>query len=479
MTRVVPAAGGEVTADFLESLHETALMFWYWPDVSVPRFWCPGGFLTALGYRSWTDTPSVDDFLLYVHPDDRKLVADRIRRRAHDTSPHNQSYEADFRLRLPDGRYVWTRATMAVAPGTSGKPSRVVGVTQVIGETRLLDEARRGQPIDPLYAVMNEMGRPVILMNADGTISQANRAAARAAGHEELPEGTPCPFMHAPNQSAPEATVIANAISLRTRQQIELERFGRIWDIHLIPVPNASGLVTQVLLLAADVTVAKTLERDRLAAERALMQTLVREVHHRIKNHLQGLVALMRMNLGQGLTTTELVARAIVQIRSIAIVHGLLSRHPAENIDLAVVLREMVRMLEQDRPDGLLFNLKIEADAAIDLDPEDAVPIALAIGELITNAAKHTRNTEGARVEVTLRNADSGNAELIVLNCPASLPPGFSLQACRGTHRGLDLAQSLLPSHNTHLDVFECNEGVVAQLRLRRAAAGATTPAVV
>jgi two-component sensor histidine kinase/PAS domain-containing protein len=465
-----PAALQGVRDSFLDCLGESSLITWYWPDVSKPMFWCPGGFLIGLGYPPGDEYLSTEKFLQHVHPDDRRPIDERIHARVSDGTPHSHTYEADFRLRRADGHYVWVRSTMSIGPRSPGQPRRAFGVTRVIGETRRLEASRPEVELDPLYAVMNEIGHPVILMSASGVIVQANHAAARAAGDrvEALPAGTPCPFLHEPGRSPAMASEIARVISLRERRHFELERFGRWWDIHLVPVPDANGIVGQMLLLASDVTAAKAHEREKLESERSLTQALVREVHHRIKNHLQGLVGLMRMHQGRNLAADEIVSRSIAQIRSIATVHGLLARHSEHGVDLHAMLVETVRLLEHDRPDGLRIELQVEPDLVVDLDPEHAVPVALAIGELVTNAAKHTVQVEGATIGITLRNPDPASAEIIVSNRPANLAPDFALQDCRGSRGGLDLIQSLLPSRIAHLELTAHDGTVSARLRVQR-----------
>jgi PAS domain S-box-containing protein len=58
--------------------------------------------------------------------------------------------------------------------------------------------------------------------------------------------------------------------------------------VHTFPIRNNAGVVYRIGGLARDITRQQEMETDRIRHERAQVQTLVREVHHRIKNHLQG-----------------------------------------------------------------------------------------------------------------------------------------------------------------------------------------------
>lgn len=436
--------GMSVPDELVECVRQSTLMIWFQADTSRPELWCSRGFLLPLGYEPDAVEPDIRELLARVHTDDLPAVA-RCLEGLKDTEG-GYDFERDFRVRCGDGSYAWVRAWVAVGRREPGEPPSALTILRRIPEERRLERAAPGPQADALHTVMNEVGHPVVLMSATGIVVQSNAAAGLAVGKgAELPVGELCPFLHAPGLPQKAMAAFEAAISTATRQRLELWRFGRWWDMHLVPIPNASGRVEQVLLLAADVSELKELERRRLETERALTVTLVREVHHRIKNHLQGLVGLLRMLQGQGLTADEVIERAIWQVRSIATVHGLLMREPRHALDLDVILRETMKLIEHDRPNGLRFAVDIEPAVTAELRPDDAVAVALIIGELVTNAAKHTPVSPEAFVAVALRGVDASTAEITVRNGPARLPESFSLQARQGVAGGLGLIKACCP----------------------------------
>jgi two-component sensor histidine kinase/PAS domain-containing protein len=444
----------------------SGLIVCFTPDIASDLLWSPGGFLTPLGYARGELTPGIAAYFDKVHPEDRLVLEQH--RALMVASSDIVDIEVDYRMRHASGCYVWVRSiTSAGARAPDGTRS-AFAVTRVIGQHQRLECARPGRQADPLHAVMNEIGQPVVLMTADGLIVQANAAAGRAAGATELAVGTPCPYLHAPGLPRAALAAMEAAVDTGTRQRLELHRFDRWWDMHLVPIRDANGAVAQVLLLASDVSELKALERQRLESASALTAALVREVHHRIKNHLQGLVGLLRLHQGRNRAADEVIQKAIEQVQSIATVHGLLVRQPEEGVDLDVILRDQPNRLAQDHPDRLRFETQLEPDVTADLASEDAVAVALVIGELITNAAKHTRSGPGAHVSVELRKLDEDTVGVSVRNGPATLPADFSLQRCQGSGGGLDLIQSLLPQ-GSRLGIETRGDEVIAQLRLRRA----------
>lgn len=459
--------GEGMPPELRECIRNSALMFWYHPDVTRPALWCPDGFLLPLGYAPGEVSATVDEYLARVHPDDLPRMRQRIANLP--LAREDIAYEADYRMRRADGLYVWVRTTVSARhrPETPGTVS-AFAFSRAIPEEQRLERSRPGPQADALHTVLNEIGQPVVLMSPAGVVVEANEAAVRAMGSRwDGIVGRCCPFLHSPEVPLTAMATFRSAIATATRQRLELERFGVWWHVHLVPIPSASGVVEQVLLVAADVTELKARERERLESERSLMQTLVREVHHRIKNHLQGLVGLLRMHQREGVSTDEVIERAILQVHSIATVHGLLARHSSDGVDLNVIVRETVRLVEQDRPGALRFEVELDDTVTADLEPDDAVAMALVIGELVMNAAKHTARTTDAFVQITLRGRDASTTELLVRNGPARLPAGFSLRGAQGSRGGLDLVQRLLPT-DSEVELTDEDGSVVARLSLPR-----------
>ncbi len=206
---------------------------------------------------------------------------------------------------------------------------------------------------------------------------------------------------------------------------------------------DAEGLAGLVTLV--DMAPRVRREAERIEAVRVQRDALVRELHHRIKNHLQGVAGLLRRPLGL-LTDPARVAGVLEgaadQVLAIASVYGLsatTSEGPAPLADLvsriALSVQE-VRAVDIDLVDGLveLGDVAV-ADA-------DAVPVALVINELLTNAAKH--RTPGSRI--TLRGERSPARVVLVVRNPVAgaIAPGQPV-AERAGGQGLRLVRALLP----------------------------------
>ncbi|CAN5263121.1 hypothetical protein BH09PSE6_BH09PSE6_21710 [soil metagenome] len=190
------------------------------------------------------------------------------------------------------------------------------------------------------------------------------------------------------------------------------------------------------------------------------VQTRVRETHHRTKNDLQGIAALLRYTTPADPAAALAIVDAVARLQSIAIVHGLQMGEDDQLVPLVELLGGIVanaaQTLQLDEP-------RIEP-AGFSLSPQiraqDAVAIALAGNELATWALR-TR-IDGS--EVSGRWSLSGTQVRFALVLKAALPPAFTLESVSRSMQGLGLAKSLLPRNGSRLELLPDRDRVVLQL---------------
>lgn len=131
--------------------------------------------------------------------------------------------------------------------------------------------------------------------------------------------------------------------------------------------------------------IAVAIETSRLVGN----STLLQESHHRIKNNLQIIVNLLFMQKlalrKHGASITEAIDKVIRQVKSIALIHDLLSKGGLGKnlVNLKVIIQEIVLFYKNTR---IEFELSLED---ISIPYNKASTIALVINELITNSVKH------------------------------------------------------------------------------------------
>jgi two-component sensor histidine kinase len=177
-------------------------------------------------------------------------------------------------------------------------------------------------------------------------------------------------------------------------------------------------------------------QREELLAQRDL---LMRELNHRVKNNLQlvtSIVALRRRSVRdpEGRAALDDVRQRILGIAS---VHEHLYRADEEGaadggIELARYLGGLVDQIR--RSTGAAVGLELGPGTAARIPEEWAIPLALIVNELVTNALKHAY-PQGAPgpVRVALAASGDGRRAITVADEGRGLPPGFDPLAARDT----------------------------------------------
>lgn len=182
------------------------------------------------------------------------------------------------------------------------------------------------------------------------------------------------------------------------------------------------ALPGDALVLIEDLTEARRRER-----EIGIMETTIREVHHRVKNNLQTIASLLRLQARR--SDSPEVRRALTEATeraaSMAAVHDLLARSDHELVDFAEVARRVVEMVRRGLVgDDRRISVKVSGSTGL-IDANTATSLALALAELIHNALEHAfAPGSGGLVEVVL---DRGPEELAlrVSDNGRGLTPGF------------------------------------------------------
>ena len=179
------------------------------------------------------------------------------------------------------------------------------------------------------------------------------------------------------------------------------------------------------------------IERQRMEASLRTAvdqrETLLQEMNHRVKNSLQ-LVASM-LHLQASSADDEAVRHqlqdASSRITAIARAHQRLYRSDqVQAIDLAAYLVDLCGDLQLSAGES---RIDVHVPGAIEIATDRAIPIALVVTELVTNAAKYAYpDGVPGPIEVRLGQGDDGRVQLSVADNGAGLPDGFDAAASHG-----------------------------------------------
>lgn len=255
----------------------------------------------------------------------------------------------------------------------------------------------------------------------------------------------------------PAGTVVAAG---RTRGQVELEHSSTVLVLESLPLIRR-GRRTGALLLVRDVTELRSRERALLSSEASL-----REVHHRIKNNLQLVAALLRMQSRRSDSESARAALADAgsRVSAIAVVHEALAAAPEGTADFDAVADRILAMSAALAPGA-----RLRRSGSIGPVPADqATPLAMCLAELLANALEHAGPQP--TVAVVLRQ-DSERIGLEVVDDGPGLPAGFD-PASDG-RLGLQIVRTLAAEHGGHvLWAPGADGGTVAEVAINRSADG-------
>jgi two-component sensor histidine kinase len=204
------------------------------------------------------------------------------------------------------------------------------------------------------------------------------------------------------------------------------------WDRE-VPEPS------HVLLIVRDST-----ESRRREQELRVKTAMIQEVHHRVKNNLQTIAALLRMQARRMHDEEARLAveEAIARILSVAVIHEFLSRQDSRAINIKEVSNHIIIQMRQGvlGPDKHIW-LELEGPP-IYLPARQATACALVINELLQNALEHGfKERNVGHVRLTLQ--DEGDTVIVrVRDDGSGLPDDFSIE--NADSLGLQIVQTLV-----------------------------------
>jgi two-component sensor histidine kinase len=183
-------------------------------------------------------------------------------------------------------------------------------------------------------------------------------------------------------------------------------------------------------------------------------ETLLKEVHHRVKNNLQVIASLLRL---QARYLRDEQARAIFEesqnrVHSISLVHEMLYRAgDLARVDFGNYLRTLTSHLADGWSGGRNIALTVEA-SGVQLNVDTAIPCGLIVNELVTNAVKHAF-PGGASGSVWVRATveSDGWLTLAVQDNGIGLPENLDLR--RSSSLGLELVSTLSRQLRAKVDI--------------------------
>ncbi|MEQ8717350.1 MAG: sensor histidine kinase [Acidimicrobiales bacterium] len=237
--------------------------------------------------------------------------------------------------------------------------------------------------------------------------------------------------------------VVRTALHSRLPHTEEILRDDYTLVLRAVPL-IAGDRVTGAVLLARDISELR--RRDRLIMTK---DATIAEIHHRVKNNLQTISSLLRLQSrrAQAPEAKAAIAESVRRIRSISVVHELLSREPSDEVPFAEVVHSLVRVV-QDALIGPERPVRITIGGEPGVFPSDVTTtLAVVVSELLQNAMDHAFPPSPGdaavdrSVTITLGTEESG-LRVEVADNGVGLPP--TADGTRDDGLGLTIVRTLV-----------------------------------
>jgi two-component system, sensor histidine kinase PdtaS len=205
----------------------------------------------------------------------------------------------------------------------------------------------------------------------------------------------------------------------------------KVKKIHLGQPDKASG----TFIIFKNITELREKERELIVKSVA-----IREIHHRVKNNLQTVASLLRLQMRRGLPEESKVhfVESLNRILSIASVYEIiLSNSSVDDVDLYRLIEKIGNMLVSETEDHKRISITYSGPQLL-IKSSKAVSVALVLNELIQNCMKHAfKQMFEGEINVVFERREE-NLEVRVLDNGEGLSPGFK------SSLGLDIVQMMI-----------------------------------
>ncbi len=377
---------------------------WDW-DIATDKAYWSEELYRIFGRDPEKLAPSYNEYLSYVHPDDRDYADN-----AHKEALNGKTFSIDHRIVLANGEERIVHIQSETIFNDENIPIRLKGIVQDITERK-----RSEEKIQNLANIVESSNDAIITKSFEGIITSWNKGAEQIYGYSTKEILGKNVSILEPDNLKGEIKQLGEMIrqgeKIRDYETSRLRKDGTIIDVSitLSPVFDVSGELMAISAIARDIT-------EHKKAEVALANLEVvrqKEIHHRIKNNLQVISSLMDLQ-AEKFSNRECIKNSEVleafresqdRITSIALIHEELHEgEGGEALNFSLYLERLVENLLHTYSLGnTAVSLNIDLEENVFFDIDIAVPLGMIVNELVSNSLKYAfPNRETGEVQIKL-----------------------------------------------------------------------------
>lgn len=365
------------------------------------------------GYEMDEIEASGDWWLSKIHPDDRERVSREFE--VAELTNMNR-IQTEYRFRCADGSYKYINDRAFIINDEQAKPVRMIGAMQDI--TKQVEE---NQWLKLLESAIDNTTESIAILEESSDefhgrkILYVNDAFEKMTGfkRDEALEKSLLNFIGR-NTDRRKIAKVLKSLDQGKACETEIAFFDNkgeeCWaQISFAPVRDSYNQFTNWICIGRDTTERRERERQ-LKDSLSEKQTLLMEIHHRVKNNLAVVSSLMHL---QAIEDPDEVLQkklfdSISRIRTMVTIHELLYESGSfAKIDFSKNLEKLVSMIIDTGQNGVKLQWEYIFDE-IELNVNQAIPSSLIVNEVVTNAIKHAfKEREAGRIELVVKEKDN------------------------------------------------------------------------
>ncbi len=246
-----------------------------------------------------------------------------------------------------------------------------------------------------------------------------------------------------------------NLLSGKNLRRTEYESTKGVIDLLVIPLTQGKDRIGAIVLIH---NITELRNRDKALITK---DATIKEIHHRVKNNLQTVSALLRLQSRRVVDpiASSALAEAVRRVASIALVHETLSNQSAETVEFDQVFDQIIKNAIELNPRKIQVK-KVGKFGSF--DSKVATALSLVVTELIHNALEHGLSDSGDLLEVEIKN-EAGLYSVTVSDNGSGLPEDFEIE--KSSNLGLQIANTLTKNElNGSIKLFRNNEFTSGQI---------------
>jgi PAS domain S-box-containing protein len=403
-----------------------------------------------------------------IHPEDRDIV----------TTKMEQALEADFdrfqmeyRFQCADGSYKYIYDRAFIVHDEDGNPIRMIGAMQDVTQQR--EEQKWLQLFQSAIASTKES---VAIIEAEPDespgreILYVNEAFCSMTGYTQAEaKGETLAILNGPKTSQKERDKLSRAMKNWETEEAEFINYKKdgeeFWiRVSMTPVRGPNNSFSYWVCVGRDITERKQREKE-LQKSLKEKETLLLEIHHRVKNNLAVVSGMMQLQAfeEEDQQFKEKLFDGVVRIQTMSNIHELL--YQSESFT-DVAFHENLKKLTNQITDTFGKNVRVKTNFEFDevhLNINQAIPCSLIVNEVITNVLKHAFGDQDEG-EITISiSEDDGKVYLQVTDDGIGEPPDLQEQRTAQS-LGLKLIETLAQQLEADYEYRSLEDG--AQFRL-------------